>query len=81
MKSKETVSEISLNPFPNKKNLDSFKLKEFADDNFRFDENSRKFFKRVENTAGKEEITPFPTMFSKDFYGRHIKTKACLGES
>ena len=28
--------------------LDSSKLKEFTDDNFKFDENGRKFFKRVE---------------------------------
>ena len=27
-----------------------------ADDNFKFDENGRKFFKRVENTVGKGEI-------------------------
>ena len=31
-------------------------MKEFADDNFKFDENGKKFFKRVENTVGKEEI-------------------------
>ena len=37
--------------------LDSCKLKEFADNNFKFDENSRKFSKRVENTVGKVEIT------------------------
>ena len=36
--------------------LDSFKLKEFADDNFKFDENGRKFSKQVENTVGKGEI-------------------------
>ena len=33
--------------------LDSSKLKEFADDNFKFDENGRKFSKRVENTVVK----------------------------
>ena len=37
--------------------LDSSKLKEFANDNFKLDENGRKFFKQVENTVGKEEIT------------------------
>ena len=37
--------------------LDSSKLKEFADDNFKFDENGRKLTKRVENTVGKREIT------------------------
>ena len=36
--------------------LDSSKLKDFADDNFKFDENSRKLFKPVENTMGKGEI-------------------------
>ena len=37
-------------------NLDYFKLKEFADDNFKFDENGRKLSKQVENTLGKGEI-------------------------
>ena len=36
-------------------NLDHFKLKKFADDNFKFDENGRKLFKQVENTVGKGE--------------------------
>ena len=34
----------------------SSNLKALADDNFKFDENDRKFFKRVESTAGKGEI-------------------------
>ena len=37
-------------------NLDSSKLKEFADDNLKCDENCGKFSKRVENTVGKGEI-------------------------
>ena len=37
-------------------NLGSSKLKELADDNFKFDENCIKFSKWVENTAGKGEI-------------------------
>ena len=62
--------------------LGSSKLKEFADDNFKMDENGRKFSKRVENTVGKGEIaiSPFPTVFSKDLYCRHVKTRACLGK-
>ena len=36
--------------------LDSSKLKEFADDNFKIDENGRKLSKQVENTVGKGEI-------------------------
>ena len=43
-------------PFPKRQILDSSKLKEFADDNFKFDGNGRKLSKRVENTAGKGEI-------------------------
>ena len=39
--------------------LDSSKLKEVADDKFRFDENGRNFFKWVENTVGKGEIAHY----------------------
>ena len=39
------------------KNTNSyFKLKEFADDNFKFHTNERKLSKQVENTVGKGEI-------------------------
>ena len=46
-------------------------MKAFADDNFRFDGNGRKFSKRLENTVGKEEIARyeqfllFPQCFQK----------------
>ena len=75
------ISIFPLNPFPF---FDSSKLKEFADDNFKFDENERKLLKRVENTVGKGEIARyeqfllFPTVFSKELYCRHVKTRACL---
>ena len=46
---------LPFNPFPNGKILDASKLKEFADDNFRFVENGRKLSKQVENTVGKEK--------------------------
>ena len=54
--------------------LDSSKLKEFADDNFKFDENDRKLFKRVENTVGKGEIARYEQflLFSQCF------PKACF---
>ena len=78
---KKNAKSTPFNPFPND-NLDSSKLKDFADDNFRFDENCRKFSKRIENTLGKgeiacdEQISPFPTVFSKDLYSRYVKTRA-----
>ena len=51
--------------------LDSSKLKKFADDNFRYNENGRNFSKRVENTVEKGEIACykqfllFPQCFQK----------------
>ena len=46
-------------PFPRRQILDASKLMEFSDDNFRFDENGRKFSKPLENTVGKEEIARY----------------------
>ena len=56
--------------FTKRQILDSSKLKKFADDNFKFDENGSKFSKRVEN-VGKREIAHyeqfllFPHCFQK----------------
>ena len=53
-------------------NLDFSRLKEFADDNFKFDENVGKFSKEVENSGGKGEIARykqfllFPQCFQKN---------------
>ena len=71
------------NPFPKRQIWDAFKLIEFADYSFKFDENGRKFSKRAENTMEKGEIAryeqlfPISIMFSKDLHCRHIKTRAC----
>ena len=60
-----------LNPLPDNKILDWSKLKQIEDDIFKFDENSRKFSKWVENTVGKGEIAHyeqfllFPQCFQK----------------
>ena len=45
-----------MNPLPEDKFLDSSKLKELADDNFKFEENGRKLSKQVENTVEKEKL-------------------------
>ena len=51
--------------------IDSSKVKEFADNSFKFDENSRKLSKWVKNTVGKGEIARneqfllFPHCFEK----------------
>ena len=70
--------------FPKRQILKTSKLKEFADDYFKLDENGKKFSKLVENNVGKGEIaraiSPFPAVFSKGLYCRHVKTRACLGK-
>ena len=45
--------------FPKRQILDSSKLKEFADDNFKFVENDRKLSKQVENAVWKGEIARY----------------------
>ena len=66
--------------------LDSSKLKDFADDNFKSDEMAESYPKSVENAVGKGEIARykqfllFPQCFQKTYF-RHVKTKACLGKS
>ena len=49
--------------------LDSSKLKEVTEDNFKVDENGRKFSKRVENTGGKGELARYELflLFSQCF--------------
>ena len=60
-------------PFPKRQILDSSKLKEFADDNFKFDETGRKFSEMLENNVGKGEIAHteqfllFPQCFQKTY--------------
>ena len=64
---------IFIQPFPKRQILDSSKLKEFADDNFKFDENCGKFSESIENTVGKGEIARnkqfllFPQCFLKTY--------------
>ena len=65
-------------------NFRLYQTEEFADDNFNFGENGRKFSTRVENTVGKREklqaISPFHTVFSKDLYLRHKKNQGLFGK-
>ena len=67
----KNVFYLASGPLPDDKILDRPKLKQSADDNFKFGENSRKFSKQVENTVGKGEIAGykqfllFPQCFQK----------------
>ena len=64
-------------PLTKQQILDSSKLKEFADNNFKFYYNGRKFFEPVKKTGKRrfahyKQFLLFP-VFSKDFCCRHIK--------
>ena len=52
-------------------------MKEFANNNYKFDINGRKFSKQVENNVGKGEIARYEQfllvpVFSKHLYNRHV---------
>ena len=70
-----TFQVILYYPYTKRHILDSSKVKEFADHNFKFNENGRKFAKQVENTVGKGEIAHyeqflfFPQCFQKTCIG------------
>ena len=70
----------NFNPFHKREILDSSKLKEFADDNFKLDDNGSKFSNWVENTVGKVEIAHneqfllFQQCFQKTFTADTLKS-------
>ena len=47
---------VKTQPLPKQQNLDSSKLREFADYNYEFDDDGGKTSKLIENTVGKGEI-------------------------
>ena len=49
-------SNVEKEPFPKRQVLDSSILKEFADDNLKFDENGGKFSKKVETLCEKDRL-------------------------
>ena len=57
--------------------LDCFKLKEFADDNFKFDENGRKLSKQEENTVGKGEIARYEQFFFSHSVFKRLVSQGC----
>ena len=84
----DTFVSIPINvfqPITRRQILDCSKLKEFADDNFKFDKNGRKLSKQVENAVGKGEIARneqfllFPQNFSKGLFPRGVKRCHCVG--
>ena len=65
---------------------DSSKLKQFADDKINVNEKLKLLLGRVGNFVGKEEnagiaFSSFPTMFSKGFLYRVVKSHDCVVKS
>ena len=73
------MTEILLNRLPDDKILDWSKLKQSADDNFKFDVNSRKFSKLVENTVGKVEIARYEQFLLFPVFCPEIKSTGTNG--
>ena len=67
------VSKAYRRSFPKRQILDSSKLKESVDNNFKLDESGRIFSKMIENIVGKGEIARyeqfllFPQCFQKTY--------------
>ena len=59
-----TCHNISLT-LPKRQILESSKLKEFADNNFKFDKSVAKFSEWVENTVGKGEVARFELVLER----------------
>ena len=56
-------SPVFIKPFPKRQILATSKLKDFADDSFKFDEYVGKFSEMVENTVGKGKIAHYQQFF------------------
>ena len=71
----------SRQPFPKQRILDSSKLKDFADNNFKFDTNGRKLSKQVENNVRKGQIARTSNFsFSHSVFKRLVlQTRKNLG--
>ena len=75
---------LFFNPLPNDKILDLSKFKAFADDKIIVTQKSKFSLGGIENIVGKGENSGnqhFPTMFSKAFNSRGVKSQDCVGKS
>ena len=73
-----------LNSLPNNKIFDRTKLKAFADDRKNVAGKMKFVLGMIKNIVGKGEkcwlpaFSPFPTMFSKGFFFRVVKSRDCM---
>ena len=73
------VDTCNTEPITRRHILDSPKLKDFADDNLKFDQKWQKVIQTGRKHCGKRRncslraISPFPTVFSKGLFPRGVK--------
>ena len=78
---------LFLNFLPNDKMLDWSKLKAFADDKINVNEKSEIWFGKGRKHCGKRRkcwlpaFSPIPTMFSKSFLPKIVKSRDCVVKS
>ena len=86
MCSNEYIQRKGLTQYQTTKILDKSNLIAFADDKINVIEKPKFLSKRVENyvekggNAGYKHFSPFPTMFSKDYFFKVIKSWNCVVE-
>ena len=68
------------NPLPDKRVLDWSKLKAFADDKI-IVTSYQTFFLEWEKMMVSSIFSPFSTMFSRGFFFRVVKSRACVRKS
>ena len=81
-----SVSIEGVNSLPNDKILDLTKLKAFADDKLNVTKMTVFLFNREENCGKRRkcwlpEFSLFPTVFSKAFFPRVVKSQDCVVKS
>ena len=78
------LNKHEINSLPNNKILDQSNLKDFADNNINvtyatnFDIGRGENIVRIGENAGYQHFSPFPTMFSKAFLSRGVKSQNCV---
>ena len=88
------MKKLEVNPLPNNKILDQSKLKGFADDKVNVIQNQKFVLERVKKHSGKrknivgkgenagyQHFSPLPTMFSKGFFFKVVKSRDTVVES
>ena len=83
-----SARDIHSNTLLNSIILDCIKLKAFSDAILKGAKNTMSFFYRIENIVGKREYSGnqnyffhFPTMFSKGFFHKIVKSQDCVLKS